>query len=154
MATRPVEVDASQAAAFRDDGVVPLRGLLDAHWLAECESAWCWSLAHPGPLASRLLGSDDARQDLCNPAAPARYRDLLEGSPIADAVAALWGTPDVWFMYEQVFHKTRGVSGRTPWHQDASYLAVGGEHLAVVWIPFETLPPSAPLSPVRTMPLT
>jgi ectoine hydroxylase-related dioxygenase (phytanoyl-CoA dioxygenase family) len=139
MATVGASVTEVEARALREDGVVPLRRLLDDRWLAECESAWRWSLEHPGPLASWLLGTDDARQDLCNPAAPARYRDLLEGSPIADAIAALWDAPDVWFMYEQVFHKTRGVSGRTPWHQDSPYLAVGGEQLAVVWIPFEAL---------------
>lgn len=149
MATGRFEVAPAQGAALRDDGVVPLRGLLDARWLAECESAWRWSLDHPGPLASPLLGTDDARQDLCNPAAPARYRALLEGSPIADAVAALWDAPDVWFMYEQVFHKTRGLSGRTPWHQDSPYLAVGGDHLAVVWIPFEPLPRALSLEFVR-----
>ena len=40
-------------------------------------------------------------------------------------------------MYEQVFLKEGGESRRTPWHQDSSYLAVGGEHLAVAWITFD-----------------
>jgi ectoine hydroxylase-related dioxygenase (phytanoyl-CoA dioxygenase family) len=139
----------AHARALREDGVTCVRRLLDPHWLAECEAAWAWSVGHPGPLASRLVGTEDARQDLCNPAAPARYRTLLEASPVADAVAALWGTPPVWFMYEQVFHKTRGISARTPWHQDAPYLAVDGEDLAVVWISFEALPHALSLEFVR-----
>jgi ectoine hydroxylase-related dioxygenase (phytanoyl-CoA dioxygenase family) len=47
------------------------------------------------------------------------------------------GADEVWFMYEQVFLKEGGESRRTPWHQDSSYLAVGGEHLAVAWITFD-----------------
>jgi ectoine hydroxylase-related dioxygenase (phytanoyl-CoA dioxygenase family) len=127
--------------SFRRDGVTCLRGFLDAHWLAACESAWRWSLDHPGPLASPLLrGVGGAVQDLCNPLAPARYRELLEHSPLADAVAGLWGASDVWFMYEQVFHKAGGAAGRTPWHQDLSYLAVEGADLAALWICFEPTP--------------
>jgi len=144
----PAPEDARRA--FREDGVTCLRGVLDAHWLAESLSAWQWSLDHPGPLASKLLpGSDDASQDLCNPKAAARYRRLLEASPIADLVAALWGTRDVWFMYEQVFHKTGGASGRTPWHQDLPYLAVNGRQLLAIWISFEPIPRELSLEFVR-----
>ncbi|MET0274060.1 MAG: phytanoyl-CoA dioxygenase family protein [Phenylobacterium sp.] len=64
---------------------------------------------------------------------------MLEASPVPALVAALWDAPDVWFMYEQVFLKEGGETRRTPWHQDSSYLAIAGEHLAVVWITFEPL---------------
>jgi ectoine hydroxylase-related dioxygenase (phytanoyl-CoA dioxygenase family) len=40
-------------------------------------------------------------------------------------------------MYEQVFLKEGGESRRTPWHQDSSYLSVGGDDLAVAWITFD-----------------
>jgi ectoine hydroxylase-related dioxygenase (phytanoyl-CoA dioxygenase family) len=36
-----------------------------------------------------------------------------------------------------VFLKEGGDSRRTPWHQDSSYLTVGGDHLAVAWINFD-----------------
>jgi ectoine hydroxylase-related dioxygenase (phytanoyl-CoA dioxygenase family) len=148
MIVEPIVTEAD-ARTWRDDGALRIRGLLDPNWLGACEDAWRWSIEHPGPLASRLLRTDDAHQDLCNPAAPERYRALLEDSPIADAVAALWQTKNVWFMYEQIFHKTRGLSGRTPWHQDAPYLAVDGPQLAVVWISFERLPREYALEFVR-----
>ena len=62
---------------------------------------------------------------------------MLRATPIADLVTSLWGDPQIWFMYEQVFLKDGGENRRTPWHQDASYLNVDGDHLAVVWITFE-----------------
>jgi hypothetical protein len=68
-----------------------------------------------------------------------RYLPLVRDTEITDLVAALWASREVWFMYEQVFAKTGGVTRRTPWHQDAPYLPVRGEHLAVVWMSFETV---------------
>ncbi len=106
-------------------------------------AAFDWSLAHPGPAASRPFDGIDGAfyQDLCNPAAAQSdaYDGVLRRTPIADLVTGLWGDPQIWFMYEQVFLKDGGENRRTPWHQDASYLNVDGDHLAVVWI---TLSPS------------
>lgn len=64
---------------------------------------------------------------------------MLEASPIPEVCALLWGTDTVWFMYEQVFLKEGGETRRTPWHQDASYLPVGGRDTAVAWITFDPL---------------
>jgi ectoine hydroxylase-related dioxygenase (phytanoyl-CoA dioxygenase family) len=52
-------------------------------------------------------------------------------------------------MYEQVFLKEGGESRRTPWHQDSSYLAIAGEHLAVAWISFDPVAKTDALEFVR-----
>lgn len=129
----------SLAQAYARDGVVHVPGVLDAKALAEAQAAYDWSLAHPGPLASNIRQASDATfyQDLYNPDCLSGYRDMLLASPIPALVADLWSAPDVWFMYEQVFLKEGGEARRTPWHQDSSYLAVAGEHLAVAWITFD-----------------
>jgi len=62
---------------------------------------------------------------------------MLLASPLPALIADIWGPPDVWFFYEQVFLKEGGETRRTPWHQDSSYLAIDGAHLAVAWITFE-----------------
>ena len=84
-----------------------------------------------------------------NPNAIGAYRKMLEDAPFADIVAALWQTHNVWFMYEQVFLKEGGQSRRTPWHQDSSYLPIGGEMLAVMWITFEAVAKEHALEFVR-----
>jgi ectoine hydroxylase-related dioxygenase (phytanoyl-CoA dioxygenase family) len=129
----------SLAEAYARDGVVHVAGALDAAALAHAEAAYDWSLAHPGPLASNIRQATATTfyQDLYNPDCLAGYRAMLEASPLPRLVAELWGAPDVWFMYEQVFLKAGGETRRTPWHQDSSYLAVAGEHLAVAWITFD-----------------
>jgi ectoine hydroxylase-related dioxygenase (phytanoyl-CoA dioxygenase family) len=143
-------IDATLRDAYRRDGVVCLRGLLGAGDLAAARAAYEWSLAHPSPSANSYAGgSGRFYQDLANRAAQPAYRDLVHATPAADAVAALWGAPDVWFMYEQVFLKEGGDTRRTPWHQDSSYLPVDGEQLAVVWISFDAVPRECSLEFVR-----
>jgi ectoine hydroxylase-related dioxygenase (phytanoyl-CoA dioxygenase family) len=137
--TQAARQAAGLAAAYARDGVVHIPGALDAEALAAAQAAYAWSLAHPGPLASRIAQATDATfyQDLYNPECLTAYRDMLERSPITGIVAELWGGGPVWFMYEQVFLKEGGDTRRTPWHQDSSYLAVAGEQLAVAWITFD-----------------
>jgi ectoine hydroxylase-related dioxygenase (phytanoyl-CoA dioxygenase family) len=139
------------AETYARDGVVLLQGALDARALAAAESAWAWSVANPGPLASRIPSATAATfyQDLYNPRVLEGYEAMLRASPLPRLIADIWGAPDVWFMYEQVFLKEGGEARRTPWHQDSSYLSVGGEHLAVAWITFETLTADDSLEFVR-----
>ena len=125
--------------AFARDGVVHLPDALRVADLTAARAAYEWSLAHPSPLAStfRQATSSTFYHDLYNPACLDGYRGMLDASPVPGIVADLWGAKDVWFMYEQVFLKEGGETRRTPWHQDSSYLAVDGDHLAVAWITFD-----------------
>ncbi len=136
---------------YREDGVVFVPGALDATALAEAQGAYDWSLAHPGPGATKFAQHSDATfyNDLYNPRVLDGYRPMLESSPLAKLIADIWGTPDVWFMYEQVFLKEGGESRRTPWHQDSSYLAIAGDDLAVAWITFDPVPREDSLEFVR-----
>jgi len=124
---------------FDDDGVIFLKEALSPSELAMAREAYEWSLAHPSPNACDFSQDPSIKfyQDLANPKALPAYRRLLDESRAADIVGQLWDTPDVWFMYEQVFLKEGGDSRRTPWHQDSSYLPVDGEKIAVMWICFD-----------------
>jgi ectoine hydroxylase-related dioxygenase (phytanoyl-CoA dioxygenase family) len=147
---RATRVDAALREEYRRDGVACLRGLLGPRDLANALAAYEWSLAHPSPSANTYQGGDGRfYQDLANRAAQPVYRELVHTTPAADACAALWGAPDVWFMYEQVFLKEGGDTRRTPWHQDSSYLPVDGDQIAVVWICFDAIPAAHSLEFVR-----
>jgi ectoine hydroxylase-related dioxygenase (phytanoyl-CoA dioxygenase family) len=137
---------------YRDDGVVYLPRVLDPKALAEALAAYDWSLANPGPAASKFAqhtGNAVFYQDLWNPKCLDGYRAMLEASPLPRVIADIWGTSDVWFMYEQVFLKEGGESRRTPWHQDSSYLAIAGDDLAVAWITFDKMAKEDSLEFVR-----
>lgn len=126
-------------AAFQRDGVAFLPQILDAVHLEAALQCWNWSLANPGAAGGRIAqeGSGAFYQDLYNPRVLEGYRAMLEASPLPAICARLWDSDDVWFMYEQVFLKEGGETRRTPWHQDASYLPIGGADTAVFWISFD-----------------
>jgi len=136
---------------FRDKGVIFIEKALDPESMRLALEAYEWSLAHPSPSAATFPQSVPGTfyQDLANPKALPAYRHLLEDSTVSDIVSALWSAPDVWFMYEQVFLKEGGTSRRTPWHQDASYLPISGERIAVMWITFEPVAKENSLEFVR-----
>jgi hypothetical protein len=126
--------------AFARDGVVFLPQVLDRTQLEAALEAWEWSLAHPA-LGGKVAQATDSTfyQDLYNPKVLEGYAEMLASSPLPEICARLWGGTDVWFMYEQVFLKEGGETRRTPWHQDASYLPIGGRDTAVAWISFDPL---------------
>jgi hypothetical protein len=134
----PIDLAAARETYARD-GVVLIPRALDAKAMAEALAAYEWSLANPGPGATRFAQATDSTfyNDLYNPRCLEGYRPMLEASPVPAIVAGLWGADEVWFMYEQVFLKEGGETRRTPWHQDSSYLAIAGHHLAVAWISFD-----------------
>jgi ectoine hydroxylase-related dioxygenase (phytanoyl-CoA dioxygenase family) len=134
-----IRLDPTAPATYAREGVVLLAGALNAEALAQARSAYEWSLANPGPGATKFAQATSATfyNDLYNPRCLEGYRAMLETSPLPELIAELWGAPRVWFMYEQVFLKEGGEARRTPWHQDISYLAIAGDHMAVAWISFD-----------------
>ena len=135
---------------FEQDGVILLRNALSPGELQATLQAWQWSVDHPGPLASGLIpGTEQAFQDLCNPAATMVYEPVLNETPLASIAHQLWRGSPVWFLYEQVFHKRAENVPRTPWHQDTSYWSINGSHLIAFWISFEAIPIASALEFVR-----
>lgn len=136
---------------YQRDGVVVLPQALSKETMQLARQCYEWSLQNPTAAAVDLLGSAEGHfyQDLSNPAAFETYDKLLKQPELAALISSLWGSPDVWFMYEQVFKKSGGQAGRTPWHQDTSYLPVQGTNLAVMWISFDDVAPQHALEFVR-----
>ncbi|MGV9800895.1 phytanoyl-CoA dioxygenase family protein [Mycobacterium sp. NPDC003449] len=131
----PVQADALRAQ-YRADGVVLVKRALLPDHLRLLTDAYEASIANPGRKALRLYPEDGAKffTDSSNTEVWDAYDPLLTRTPVCDYVSAVWGRPDVWFFYEQVFLKEGGSSRRTPWHQDASYLPMRGENTCVVWM--------------------
>lgn len=122
--------------SFRDDGVVLLRGALDAAGIAAAERAYTWSLENPGPHARDVLAGRPGAfyQDHANPAAARLHCALLRDHGLAELVAAVIDSGSLWFLYEQIWLKDRGVCRRTPWHQDLPYIPASGDHIVTMWI--------------------
>jgi len=120
---------------FRKDGVTFLPAALDAELLRSLEAAHARHIANGGAMWSWRDHPE--------------YLAAAKDSVIPDLVRTLWGSEDVWFMYDQVFKTKGGYAARTPWHQDLSYLCVEGDDLAVVWITFDAVPAEESLEFVK-----
>ena len=164
--------DRDLQAIYRRDGVVCLRNVLPTETLAAAERAWQWSLAHPGPGASRLLPDRtvsvasvaDARrieaddggffyQDLGHPRASEAYAELIGCGPIREILTSLFADADgrasAWFQGEQIFLKEGGSNQRTGWHQDVSDMNAAGADMAVLWMSFDPVDQGSALEVVR-----
>ena len=136
LSDRVTSVGQATVDRFRDDGVVHLRGVLDEQWVMALCAAHRRHIAAGGQMWRWREFPE--------------YLDAARQSPIPDIVRALWGSDDVWFMYDQVFQKVKSAyAARTPWHQDLSYLCIEGNDLAVVWITFDEIPAVESLEFVR-----
>ena len=138
-------------ATFDRDGVVVLRGALDADAVARVLDVYEYGRAHPSPGAYTVYPETGATFyiDTFNAASWHAYVPAFADTSVPDLVASLWGTNDVWFFYEQLFLKEGGAMRRTPWHQDSSYLPVDGAHVAVCWITLDPLEVDESLEFVR-----
>jgi len=142
---------AAKRDAFHRDGAVLMEGVLDAEQMRACREVFDWGFAHPGPFATVLFDGTDHRthNDNVNPHLTERCNALVRRLPFADLFAGLWGSKHVWYYAEELFAKEGGRAGRSPWHQDTSYLPWAGEHWANAWISFEPLPRKNSLEVVR-----
>jgi hypothetical protein len=149
--TGVIDQAAKVADQFANDGVVLLEQALSDEDLDRVRDVFEYGRAHPS-LGAQLAYPDSGATfyiDTFNAANWPSYRPAYADTAVPDIVAALWGVDDVWFFYEQLFLKEGGEARRTPWHQDSSYLPVGGDHVAVVWINFDPLDAGESLEFVR-----
>lgn len=136
---------------FLEDGAIKVEKLLDADMMAECRTHYDWSVANPGPFAFNIFDGTIHKtiNDNSNPAAQPMYKEFVQRLPVADLLAEIWGSEHVWFFGEEIFGKEGGQAGRSPWHQDTSYLPWTGSHFANLWISFEPLPKANSLEVIR-----
>lgn len=135
---------------YREDGVVYLPKVLDAGMLELARQGFDWSLNNPSLAAQHLFPGKDTLfyQDLFNTLSWTHYMPLLQQAGVGALMAHLWGSENVWFFFEQIFLK-KGVSRRTPWHQDTSYFPVDGADMSVLWISLDPVPLPQALEFVR-----
>jgi hypothetical protein len=116
------------ASAFARDGVVCVRGVLDADQVAAAVRAIDTVLAHPGPLTQVASGADDPgffTEDFCRWQEVPEIEQLALRSHVPAIAAALMATPQVRFYHDHVLVKEGRTRQHTPWHQDQPYPQAG-----------------------------
>ncbi|MEX2630845.1 MAG: phytanoyl-CoA dioxygenase family protein [Tistlia sp.] len=133
-------LEAATVAAFRRDGAVLLRGVLDAGWIETLRAGLERNLAEPGPFARHYTpagGSGAFRGDYCNWQRIPEYRAFMERSPAAGLAAALMESTSARVFHEHILVKEPSTAERTPWHHDQPYYCVEGRQTVSLWIPLD-----------------
>ncbi|MEO8697354.1 MAG: phytanoyl-CoA dioxygenase family protein [Acidimicrobiales bacterium] len=126
-------------SALGSDQLGLIEGAVEQSLAVPTQSTRRWYL-DSGTTFHDDIGDDSTRE---------RYLEIARLARIADIVASLWCTKELWYMGEQIFLKEGGFCRRTPWHQDTSYLPIQGEHLVSVWISLDPVPRQHALEFVR-----
>ena len=137
--------------SLAEDGAIAVRSLFTAEQLRRVRECFDYGIEHPSPMAKRVYAgtSDEHFNEYGNPENVDQYLPMIKELGLDDFVASLWDSENVWFLGEELFVKSGGRTGRSPWHQDTSYLPANGPHLLNIWISFERLPRKNALEIVR-----
>lgn len=152
-------VTEAEIETFRRDGVVCLRGVMPAAWLARMEQPVETALtdgiaadlsqmgedlaaagaervidprvgATGGPRGRFVAGTDHWCEN-------AEFLEFAVRSPLGALVAALLGVDDVWLYEDSVLVKEPGTEERTAFHQDMSYFHLEGDRVCTTWVPLD-----------------
>jgi ectoine hydroxylase-related dioxygenase (phytanoyl-CoA dioxygenase family) len=130
---------ATAAEQFARDGVVVVRGALDAAWIRYLQAALDEALAAPTSLAQNLAGTQGGafRSDMYLSSAFASFREFAMRSPVAEIGAHMLGVEYVTLFNDELLVKEPGTPQETPWHHDMPYWPLGGDSVCSVWIPLD-----------------
>jgi ectoine hydroxylase-related dioxygenase (phytanoyl-CoA dioxygenase family) len=128
-------IDAESIDQFQRDGVVALRGALDAEWLEVLEEV----------VPSLVEGASEslAKRDEGTPASYSRvgmwrtsepFARFLFRSAIGNLAATFMRSSAARLYEDLLIYKSTGGDGTTPWHRDAPFWPLSGEQLCTVWM--------------------
>ena len=132
----PFEITSEHIEAYRRDGVVLLKGLLDADWVLRMQEAIDRVSADPGRFG--LLGPSNgpmisvcyvARQD-------PDFEAFVRESPIAEATGRVIGSDFIRLYHDHLFVKPAQSPSIMPWHCDETAWPVTGEMAPNIWTAF------------------
>ena len=136
-------MEASKQKTFAEDGAVLIEGFLNSEQLARCRAASTGASRIPVLSPSTFFPGPktETHNDNANPRAARTAERIGFVYSVRRIVRRSSGAQkEVWYFAEEVFLKSNGKGGRTPWHQDTSYLPWDGMHWANAWISFEAVP--------------
>ncbi len=132
-------VTESDVEAFRRDGAVCLRGLLDADWVARMRDAVDRVTDNPGPMRETYHedqpGTFFSEKFLWT--VDRDFRAYVLESPLAATVGRLMGSEKVCLFYDHLLVKEANTPTPTHWHQDLNYWPWTGKQICTVWFPMD-----------------
>lgn len=125
--------------AFRQDGVVCIRGLLDDVWVDRMRGAVDRVSEHPGPMRESYSPDQPGRffSEKFLWTVDPDFRAYVYESPVAAAVGRLQGAAKINLFYDHLLVKEPGTAAPTHWHQDSNFWPFEGKQICSVWLPLD-----------------
>lgn len=133
----PRAITDAELRAYREDGVVCLRGMFDADWVERLRAAVDADKAAPSPMAKNINeegGTGDFTSDTFVWRHVEGFRQAVFSSPGAALAGAVMGAAKVNLIFDQILVKEPGTSTRTLWHHDGTYWPVAGDQISTLWV--------------------
>jgi ectoine hydroxylase-related dioxygenase (phytanoyl-CoA dioxygenase family) len=130
--------------AYRRDGAVILRGVLQQEWIDHMRCAIDRVLATPAAGGFEYTESGSAGRyygDFFLWTHDADFRAIALDSPLPALAAQMMQASEVTFFYDQLLVKEPMTKEETPWHQDLPYWPLRGEDIMSFWVPFDHVAP-------------
>ncbi len=145
-------IDDTTIANYQRDGVVCVRGVLDAAEVESAREAIRDVLDDPSPMVQVASNKDDPGsfiEDFRRWGDVPAIESLARHSRVPQMAAELMRSEMVRFYHDHVLVKQGGTKQRTPWHQDQPYYNVDGRGISA-WIPVDPVPEAGCLEMVAT----
>jgi ectoine hydroxylase-related dioxygenase (phytanoyl-CoA dioxygenase family) len=129
-------VSDADVQAYRENGAVCLRGVLDAGWCERMLAAAVRLMHRPDDQTrdKREAGGRRFHRNLWMAYHDDDFRALRDESPVGGVAARLMEASSVRYFYDQLFIKEPGTETRTDWHQDLPYWPFMGGDIVSIWI--------------------
>ncbi|MEM7341708.1 MAG: phytanoyl-CoA dioxygenase family protein [Actinomycetota bacterium] len=139
--TTSLDLDRATIEAFRADGAVPLRGVIDADWLAVVADSIEADIAEPGPFYHGYDNGDGKRfhGNLRIWESHEGFRRYCFESPLPSLARQLMGSERVNLFYDQLFVKEADSASPTRWHNDQPYWPVRGRQVVSFWLAIDAV---------------
>ena len=132
-----MKLSPNEIEAFHADGVIALRGVVDAEWRRIIADAIEADIANPAPYFHGYEPEDGKGRfhgNLRTWEFHDGFRRFCFESPLPCIAARILDCSRVNLLYDQLFVKEPGTANRTRWHNDQPYWPVNGYQILSFWV--------------------
>ncbi len=136
------DISNAEIEKYEEDGIVLLKDMFDASWLARLTELAEEDMADPGPLHMELEAEGKPGRfffDTFMWTRKAGFKDFVFNSPAARIAATVMQSGKANIFFDQLLIKEPGTEEPTPWHNDMPYWPVDGRQVCTVWLALDVV---------------
>ena len=133
----PRAITQAEIETYARDGVVHLRGMFDAEWVAHLRAQAERDMSTPGKMKHELAEDGDPGRFFTDTFLWPRYPDFktyVTESPAAELAGTIMGASKINIVFDQLLIKEPKTRQPTVWHHDLTYWPIKGAQVCTLWL--------------------